>query len=140
MCHDPGPGLFQLACHRHGIVVIEALPLAAKFQAERDRQTQRVRASQAGVSPATGQSASAHQAAVTTSRKRSAPTALARARAGALARDTAMLRAALTIAEREKDLDAVRTIVALALGVVGDGPARSALLAVQARAEKEDRS
>jgi tetratricopeptide (TPR) repeat protein len=50
-----------------------------------------------------------------------------RARRAALARDTAELRAALNAAERAGDLDAARSIVALALEVVGDGPARRAL-------------
>ena len=44
-----------------------------------------------------------------------------------------MLRAALTAAERTGDVDAALEIVELALGVVGQGPARRALEAVRAR-------
>ena len=53
--------------------------------------------------------------------------ALARARSAALARDTAGLRAALRAAERQGDRATARSIVALALEVVGEGPARRAL-------------
>ena len=64
---------------------------------------------------------------------RPGPAALALAEVGASKRDTAMLRAALTAAERAGDLDAARRIVALALDVVGDGPARAALEAMRDR-------
>ncbi|MEC7525101.1 MAG: hypothetical protein VYE22_34785 [Myxococcota bacterium] len=59
--------------------------------------------------------------------------ALALAEVGAAKRDTAMLRAALTAAERAGEVEAARRIVALALEVVGDGPARSALEAMRDR-------
>ncbi|MCB9597769.1 MAG: hypothetical protein H6719_33940 [Sandaracinaceae bacterium] len=59
--------------------------------------------------------------------------ARALARLGVLRRDTAMLRAALTAAEREGALEIAREIVELALQVVGRGPARAALLAVRDR-------
>ncbi|MFK7990862.1 MAG: tetratricopeptide repeat protein [Sandaracinaceae bacterium] len=62
-----------------------------------------------------------------------ADAARARGRAGAHRRDTAMLRAALTAAERAGAVDAALEIVALALSVVGQGPARTALEAVRAR-------
>jgi len=59
--------------------------------------------------------------------------ALALARVGAARRDTAMLRAALTRAERAGTTAAARDIVDLALGVVGTGAARAALEAVRRR-------
>ncbi len=55
------------------------------------------------------------------------------ARLGVLRRDMTMLRAALTTAEREGAVDVARDIVSMALGVVGQGPARAALEAVLAR-------
>jgi tetratricopeptide (TPR) repeat protein len=66
---------------------------------------------------------------------RPGPAARALARAGAARRDTAMLRAALGAAERAGDHEAAREIVELALGVVGDGPARAVLEAVRRRYE-----
>lgn len=62
--------------------------------------------------------------------------ARALARLGVLRRDTAMLRAALTAAEREGALEIAREIVELALGMVGRGPARLALEAVRDRLNK----
>ncbi|HEY8432789.1 MAG TPA: hypothetical protein VIL20_30670, partial [Sandaracinaceae bacterium] len=56
-----------------------------------------------------------------------------KARAAASARDTAALRAALRAAERAGELEAARAIVDLALGAVGEGPARRALLAARER-------
>jgi len=62
--------------------------------------------------------------------------ARALARLGVLKRDTTMLRAALTAAEREGAAEIAREIVDLALGVVGGGPARKALEAVRRRLER----
>lgn len=70
-------------------------------------------------------------------RGRPVEAALALARAGAAKRDTAMLRAALSAAERAGNKEAALTIVGLALGVVGDGPARAALERVQDRLREE---
>ena len=65
-----------------------------------------------------------------------AAAALALARAGAVRRDTAMLRAALTAAEKAGARGVARQIVDLALDVVGHGPARAALEAVRKRLEE----
>ena len=62
-------------------------------------------------------------------RDRSAEAALALARAGMILNDAATLRGALELAERTESWAAALEIVALALDVVGDGPARGALLA-----------
>lgn len=63
--------------------------------------------------------------------------ARALARLGVLKRDTTMLRAALSAAEREGAAEIAREIVDLALGVVGGGPARKALEAVRKRLERD---
>jgi len=63
--------------------------------------------------------------------------ARALARLGVLKRDTTMLRAALTSAERLGAAEIAREIVELALGVVGGGPARKALEAVRKRLERD---
>lgn len=65
-----------------------------------------------------------------------AAVALALARVGAVRRDTAMLRAALSAAERVGARGVARQIVDLALEVVGSGPARGALEAVRRRLDE----
>jgi len=62
--------------------------------------------------------------------------ALALCRAGLALRDTATLRAALDLAEREEAFVEALEIVRITLELVGDGPARAVLLARRARIEQ----
>jgi len=63
--------------------------------------------------------------------------ARAQAALGVLRRDMTMLRAALTAAEREGAVAVAKDIVQMALGVVGDGPARAALITVMERLQSQ---
>ncbi|MGE0786756.1 MAG: hypothetical protein AB7S26_13875 [Sandaracinaceae bacterium] len=99
----------------------DAAPTAGPAPAEADEPASSIGAAVATTDPA--------QAAEPASADPSG--ALALARRGAESRDTATLRAALAIAQRAGDREAAREIVAIALEVVGDGPARGSLLAIQ---------
>jgi hypothetical protein len=65
------------------------------------------------------------------------PAALALARAGAILRDAATLRAAMDLAEGAGAWAEAFEAVSVALEVVGDGPARASLLARRERIEKQ---
>lgn len=64
--------------------------------------------------------------------------ARALARAGVLERDLAVIRAALDLADRAGSPGTVRSIIDRSLTIVGDGPARAALLERRRRAARED--